>query len=147
MLVHRVKFPLLEYVAIELCDLISPTQQITFIKALYGRPESGSAIIAGKMLQMRLPDDLPQAFSVACQGIIQGDTWYHCDHIGERIYGHGLITKFDEALPLLTEYLNHDNSWMQRSEEIAALGKLETIRNVHGNIKRLVVQMLAEMAQ
>ncbi len=119
LLCHRVKFPLLEYTAVELNKCIPRPDQLAFITALIGRPEHGSSVIIGKMLQQWLPDDLANAFELACQAITKGNTWYHCDHIGERVFGHGLLTQYDEALPLLTTYLHNGNDWVQRAVGVA----------------------------
>ena len=119
-LCHRVKFPLLEYTAVQFSTFLPRQEQHTFITALFGRAEHGSSVIIGKLLQLWLPDDLSGAFDLASQTITSGDTWYHCDHIGERVYGHGLLTQTKEALPLLTNTLKNGDEWNQRAVGVAA---------------------------
>ena len=120
LLCHRVKFPLLEYTAVQINKFIPRQEQSAFIATLFGQPEHGSSVIIGKLLQLWLPDDLPGAFTQACQAITSGNTWYHCDHIGERVFGHGLLTQPDAALPLLTTYLANGDEWNQRAVGVAA---------------------------
>ena len=119
LLAHKVKFPLLEFVAETLFGCLSREAQLKTITGLWGRAEDGSTVVAGKLLQLQLPDGPTQALALAVDGIIKGDTWYHCDHLGERVFGHGLLTQFEAVLPRLREYLGHENSWVRRAVGVA----------------------------
>lgn len=120
LLCHRVKFPLLEHTAVQFAAYIPQDEQRQLITALTGQTEHGSSVIIGKLLQLWLPHSLPKAFELAGEAITRGDTWYHCDHIGERVFGHGLRHHFDEALPLLTHNLHDGHDWQQRAVGVAA---------------------------
>lgn len=119
LLAHKVKFPLLEFVAGCLFDCIPFAEQLSIVQRLVGKSEDGSSVIAGKLLQLRLPHHLPEAFSHAVELIIAGNTWYHCDHVGERVFGYGLLTQFEAAFPLLPGYLHHENAWIRRAVGVA----------------------------
>jgi hypothetical protein len=119
LLAHKVKFPLLEYVANQLYHCIPQPEQLAVVEKLADYVQDGSSVIAGKILQLRLPHNLPEAFKQATHNIIKGDAWTHCDHIGERVFGHGALTHFDEALPHLTTLLQHDNQWVRRAVGVA----------------------------
>ncbi|WP_420641467.1 DNA alkylation repair protein [Candidatus Leptofilum sp.] len=120
LLCHRVKFPLLEHTAVQLATFIPQPEQQTLINNLVGLPEHGSSVIIGKLLQLWLPHSLPEAFQLAEIAITKGDAWYHCDHIGERVFGYALRHQFEEALPLLTHLLQDGNDWLQRAVGVAA---------------------------
>lgn len=120
LLCHRVKFPLLELTAVHLNEFMPRHEQSVFVTKLFGRPEHGSSVVIGKLLQLWLPDALPSAFMVAGQAITSGSTWFHCDHIGERVYGHGLLHHYEAALPLLTKTLHSGDEWNQRAVGVAA---------------------------
>ncbi len=119
LLSHKVKFPILEFVAQSLYNCISLDDQLSILTGLFGKPEHGSSVIAGKLLQLHLPHNLPEAFTLATEGIIRGDKWYHCDHLGERVFGHGLLTAYPRAFPLLTDTLQHKNHWIRRAVGVA----------------------------
>lgn len=119
LLAHKVKFPLLEFVAQTLFECLSYEAQLETITGLWGRPEDGSSVVAGKLLQRHLPDHLSRAMAMAVDGIVKGNTWYHCDHLGERVFGHGLLTQFEAVMPLLRRYLRHENSWVRRAVGVA----------------------------
>ncbi len=116
---HRVKFPLLEFFALELATFVPRGEQQPLIVALAQRPEHGSSVIIGKLLQLWLPDALAEAFGQARTAITSGATWYHCDQIGERVFGHGLLTAHEDAWPRLTVYLRDDDAWVQRAVGVA----------------------------
>ena len=115
LLQHRVKFPLLEFVAIQLFESIPYPEQTTFTHQVMEMDLEGGNVVVGKILQLRLPTDLPEAFVLASKYMVRGDTWYVCDIIGERVYGHGLLTKFETAWPLLHVNENHSSNWVVRS--------------------------------
>lgn len=119
LLAHRVKFPLLEFVAETLFGCLSMEAQLKTITGLWGREADGSSVVAGKLLQLQLPGQPAQTLALAVEGIVKGDTWYHCDHLGERVFGHGLLTQFEVVLPILRDYLRHENSWVRRAVGVA----------------------------
>ena len=85
-LLHRVKFPILEKVAIQIKAHLDEVQ----LEALYTRlakakHESCYPVI-GKLLQLELSQDLKPIYRKAIKHIIEGDKWYVCDIISERVY-------------------------------------------------------------
>jgi len=119
-LLHRVKFPILEKVAIQIKAHLDEVQ----LEALYTRlakakHESCYPVI-GKLLQLELSQDLKPIYRKAIKHIIEGDKWYVCDIISERVFGEGTLQYFDQSLPLLKLMADYDNIWIQRSIGIGA---------------------------
>ena len=141
---HQVKFPLLEYLAERLYTCFNGEVQYMVIGGLRGRVEDGSSVIAGKLLQLHLPDNLDDAFRAAINIIVDGDRWYHCDHIGERVFGHALLTNFEQTMPYLTGYLQHKNQWVRRSVGVA--GHYATKKGLPAENVALVMEMLLSAA-
>lgn len=81
--------------------------------------ENGSEVIAGKMLQLRLPDHYEESINKAVQYIIAGAHWLPCDTVGERVLGHSLLTTPEKTLPVLQSLAKHDNNWIVRSIGVA----------------------------
>ena len=116
---HRVKFPLLEFVARELCDFVPPVEQLAIVDRLLALDYEGGYVVIGMILQERLAINKDEAVQKAADCIIQGNKWYVCDIISERVFGHGLLTNFDEVVALIRPFLTHPNVWMQRAAGIA----------------------------
>ena len=119
-LAQKVKFPLLAYLAHELFDTYGRLGTWQIIEGLKGRPEAGSSVVAGVLLQCLLPTDLDIALEKGKALIVAGDCWYHCDHLGERVHGHALLTQFGSTLPFIREYTTDPNQWVRRSVGVAA---------------------------
>lgn len=116
---HRVKFPILEYVAVEMAKLFSPTQLADLLTKVAASKHMSSYPIIGKLLQLELSVNLGPIYERAIAHIIQGDEWYACDIISERVFGVGTLINFELSLSLLTKMGIHDNQWIQRSIGIA----------------------------
>ncbi len=116
---HRVKFPLLEFVARELCCFVPPAEQLAIVDRLLALDYEGGYVIIGIILQERLPLNRPEAVQKAAHCIIEGNKWYVCDIISERVFGHGMLHDFEEVVGLIRPFLTHPNVWMQRSIGIA----------------------------
>jgi 3-methyladenine DNA glycosylase AlkD len=110
----KVRFPLLEHAGRLLAqnipeqDILAITDHVTAAQTI------GGNVIAGIVLQERLPTHLPESFRQAETYIIAGNEWYVCDIIGERVLGHGLLTQPQQALPLLQTLAHHSDEWMVR---------------------------------
>ena len=117
---RKVKFPVLEYAAKLLHELIPPGDQIPFLDSVISLDKIGSYVLAGKMLQFRLPDHFKESISKACEYYTQGDKWYACDIISERVMGHSLLTEPEITIPLLKNMALDDNKWIVRSVGVAA---------------------------
>lgn len=119
LLQHKVKFPVLEQVAKEIYRLLPQEQQPAFCQAVVGMDEIGSYVLAGMMLQLRLPTHWQESARLAEAYMIQGNTWYVCDIIGERVFGHGLLRMPDRMFPILEANSRHENKWLVRSVGVA----------------------------
>ncbi|MAT98471.1 MAG: DNA alkylation repair protein [Anaerolineaceae bacterium] len=119
LLQQRVKFPLLEFVAQALFSFVPPNEQLALIDRLLSLDYEGGYVIIGKLLQERLILNREEAVERAAACIVQGDKWYVCDIIGERVFGHGLLHGFAEMVGVIRPFLTHPNFWLQRSVGIA----------------------------
>lgn len=117
-LTHKVKFPVLEYIARDFVDYINPKQQIEFLDRLVAINQISCYVIAGKVLQLRLDAHLLESTRKASEYMILGNEWYTCDIIAERVLGMGLLNSFTDMLPILNEFQDHNNKWIQRSPGI-----------------------------
>ena len=116
---HRVKFPLLEFVARELVQFIPQDKQLDFTDTLVTKTYEGQYVILGIVLQERMATQMTQSFAKAVDYMIQADVWYACDIISERVFGVGLLQDFDTAVSHIQANINHVNPWVVRSTGIA----------------------------
>ena len=117
---QKIRFPILEHVAEILHKIIPEKQQLSFLQKIIDLDEIGSYTLAGKILQLRSSSHLKGSFSVAEKFILQGDKWYVCDIIGERVFGHDLLTVPEKTIPVLIKNSKHQNKWMVRTIGVAA---------------------------
>ena len=115
LLLRKVKFPLLEFSAREIFDLIPNKDQLSFCDKIERFQTIGGNVILGIMLQLRLKEHLEQSFEKAAEYISNSKEWYVSDIIGERVFGFSLLNWPDPVLPLLKKYANHENNMVQRS--------------------------------
>jgi 3-methyladenine DNA glycosylase AlkD len=114
-LFHRVKFPILEKVAIQLKAHLEEVQLEELYSRLAKAKHESCYPVIGKLLQLELCQDLKPTYRKAIKHIIEGDKWYVCDIISERVFGEGTLQYFDQSLPLLKLMADYDNIWIQRS--------------------------------
>jgi hypothetical protein len=119
LLKKKIKFPLLEYAAKEIWVAIPESEQISITNGIMDMNEIGGNTIAGMMLQLRLPKHFKQSINKSTEYIIQGDQWYVCDIIGERVLGFALLTEPDETIPFLKKFAEHRDKWIVRSIGVA----------------------------
>lgn len=116
---QKIRFPLLEYLANKLAELIPAKEQPAITDQLVALDEVGSYVIAGMVLQLRLKKHFEESVKKAQEYIIAGDKWYVCDIVGERVIGHALLTQPLKTIPLLKKMAKHDNSWIVRCIGVA----------------------------
>lgn len=117
---HKVKFPVLEKLAVQFHRLLPPDiNEYIIQRAAQARHISAYPLI-GKIIQLQLPEGLSSAYTKAREHIIQGDEWYACDIIAERVFGEGNLYDFKNSLTELRSMASHPNLWVQRSVGIAA---------------------------
>jgi 3-methyladenine DNA glycosylase AlkD len=119
-LTKKIKFPVLEHCAKELYGILDNEKHIEFLDNLVQNKEMGSWVIAGKLLQYRLDKNFEESLNKAIEYIIAGNEWYVCDIVGERVFGHALLTYPDKMLPKLKVFVKHEDKWIVRSVGIAA---------------------------
>jgi 3-methyladenine DNA glycosylase AlkD len=119
LLQKKIKFPLLEYAAKEIWTAIPEKEHISITKRIMDLNEIGGNTIVGMMLQLRLPKHFKQSISKSTEYIIQGDQWYVCDIIGERVLGYALLTEPEETIPFLKKFAVHSDKWIVRSIGVA----------------------------
>lgn len=116
---RKVRFPVLEFLTEKLAAVIPGKDQLAFTDAVVALDEIGSYVIAGKMLQLRMEKDFSRSFEKACSYFAQGDEWYVCDIIGERVFGVALLRWPEKTIPVLRKYTQHPDRWVVRSVGIA----------------------------
>lgn len=114
-LVHRVKFPLLEYTAKTVFKVMPFADQDELIRLIIAHKTIGGNVIIGILLQLQLSKDFVYAFETARAAIADADEWYVCDIIGERVFGVGLLINFDESLTYYRKFGGDESFWVRRS--------------------------------
>lgn len=114
LLCHKVRFPLLEFAAKELCKGLPETQQLAICDEVAALETIGGNVIIGIVLQGRLPRHFDESFERATTCIASGREWYVSDIIGERVYGHALRHMPTTALPALERLLGNENGRVVR---------------------------------
>ena len=139
-LVHRVKFPLLEFIADELFrdwqweDLVRLCDDVADFNHISSWP------LIGKILQNNLTNDLDSSFRLAVHYIIKGNEWHVCDCISERVFGNGLLLNFPPSFDRLNELIIHPNSWIKRVSGIAV--HLAAKRGLSSDEAKMLIELL-----
>lgn len=81
--------------------------------------EMGGYVVVGQALIALLRTNPSLCFRKAVEYLIEGDEWYVCDIIGERVMGHALTNYYESTFDLFDELVNHDNPWVRRSVGVA----------------------------
>ena len=115
LLQNKVKFPLLEFCARGLFDALPAAEQLAYCDRIAALQTEGGNVLLGIILQKRLPDHFEQSFEKAQEYIQQGEKWYVCDIIGERVFGMALLTNPARALPFFQQLASHPDQWVKRS--------------------------------
>ena len=118
-LVHKVKFPVLEYLALQLKPWYKGEALNSLLDQLAQARHISCYPVIGKLLQLQLSENLAATYDLAINHIIEGNEWYCCDIISERVFGEGTLLHFEESLALLENMGQHENIWIQRSIGIA----------------------------
>lgn len=116
----KIRFPLLEYAAIQLYKAMPANKQLAVTDEIIRLHEIGGNVLAGIILQLRLEKHFKESVHKAVEYIIIGNEWYVCDIIGERVMGHALLTMPEKTLPVLKRFATHDDKWIVRCIGVAA---------------------------
>lgn len=112
---HKVKFPVLEYVACEVNAILTREEEDALVNKIAMEKHMSGYPVIGKIIQLRLNEDLQTQYDLAIKHIIQGNEWYVCDIISERVFGEGTLKDFDTSLNLMKDMGKHGNLWIERS--------------------------------
>jgi hypothetical protein len=116
---QKIRFPILEHAARMLYKAVPAKKLIPITDQIIALHEIGSNVLAGIILQEHLDIDLEYAINKAIEYIIEGDEWYACDIIGERVMGHALLTSLALTIPLLQQMTKHESKWIVRCVGVA----------------------------
>jgi 3-methyladenine DNA glycosylase AlkD len=116
---RKIRYPVLEYVAQEFFKHIPSKEQIALTDGIIALKENGSEVIAGKMLQLRLDKHYKESMTKAAAYIAAGGHWLPCDTVGERVFGHALLTLPEKTIPQLKKLAKHEDKWIVRSVGVA----------------------------
>lgn len=117
---QKIKFPALEHCAKVLCNTLPNNLHFLFNKELIKYKEIGGWVVSGMVLQQHLNNQLLKCVDEAINYIIEGNEWYVCDIVGERVMGHGLLKYPEIMLPILPRLVSHEDKWIVRSVGVAA---------------------------
>ncbi len=111
----KIKFPLLEFAAVEFFNFLPENEQLLFCDGIETYKTIGGNVLLGIILQKRLHNHLEESFQKAAEYISNSKDWYVSDIIGERVFGFALLTKPEQVFPLIRQYAFHQNNMVQRS--------------------------------
>lgn len=114
-LMHKVKFPVLEYLSEFFYEYLDESILIPLLDELISRGRMGSYVFAGKALQLHYTTNRQLVLEKVKSYMIQGDEWYSCDIMGERVFGHAMLMDFDIAFPEMKKAVQHENIWVVRA--------------------------------
>lgn len=115
----KIRFPLLEHVAFNLCKNIPVKKHYALAGKIMQLNTIGGNVLAGIFLQQKLENDFTRAMTEANRHIVDGDLWYICDIIGERVAGVALLTQPEKTIPFLKKMSKADNKWTVRTVGVA----------------------------
>lgn len=68
---------------------------------------------------MHLPAAFKDCLESAAAIIVQGNAWYVCDIVGERVFGHAMLTLPEKTLPVLKKLAQQEENWLLRTLGVA----------------------------
>lgn len=113
-------------------------QYFRFFDYLSSRKEMGGYVIIAQAMIGALESDRALCFRKAKEYLIEGDEWYVCDIIGERVLGHALIYDTQKTLPFFKEYVVDENHWVRRSVGVAVHLFAKRCRNSNETVPTLL---------
>lgn len=119
LLKKKVRFPLLEFAAKKIFISVPHKNQIEITDNIIALHEIGSNTIVGMILQLRLEKHFSQSINKAIEYIIEGDEWYVCDIIGERVMGYALLSQPEKTILVMKKLSKHSDKWIVRCVGVA----------------------------
>lgn len=111
----KVKFPLLEFCASILYELLDKKEQLSFCDWVSKGGSEGGNVILGILLQKRMPNYFEESVQKTAEYIAAGQAWYVSDIIGERVWGFTLLYQTEEMLNEMRKLAKHPSHWVVRS--------------------------------
>ena len=113
----KVSFPLLDEIGKQLgqAGRLDKNRYFVVFDSIIETDKMGGYVIVGQGLAQFFDDNLEASLLKAKEVITKGKTWYVCDIIGERVFGHALVGYFDEALTVLKQLTGDENQAVRRS--------------------------------
>lgn len=118
LLSQRIPFRLLDVIARQV-GAAEFTYLDPYLDQIAGGRSIGGWVLIGTSLQAHLSDDLHGAIRRCRDYIIQGDVWYACDSLGERLPGPALVEDIYPALSELEAWRVDANFWSRRAVGVA----------------------------
>ncbi len=118
-LLKRAKPTILEYTTRELFSAIPERVQIAVCDKINNLNEMGGSVVTGIELQMRLGEHFEESIAKSIEYVKNGNEWFHCDHIAERVLGHALLTEPERTMPLFRKMISDEDKWVVRMVGVA----------------------------
>lgn len=115
LLTAKVKFPLLQYAAQEIYLATNEKDHLAICDEIEKLKTMGGNVLLGILLQNKLTESIDLSFSKASEYISNGGLWYVSDIIGERVFGHALLTQPEKTLPQIEKLSHHQSNLVVRS--------------------------------
>ncbi len=87
----------------------------TFLDRLAVEEYMGGWVVIGSALGAQLGRDINGALYRCRKYIIDADTWYGADILGERVPGPALLSDFKNTINILTPWRSDSNRWVRRA--------------------------------
>jgi 3-methyladenine DNA glycosylase AlkD len=117
----KVPFPVLDKVGKRLGESgkLDPSKYFVVFDEIIAKDKMGGYVIVGQALAAFLETELEASIRKAAEIIAEGQKWYVCDIVGERVLGQALIAHFDSAISVLEQMTVLEEQWVRRSIGVA----------------------------
>jgi 3-methyladenine DNA glycosylase AlkD len=117
----KVPFPLLDEIGKRLGESgkLDPAKYFGVFDEIIATDKMGGYVIVGQALAAFLETELEASINKATEIIAEGQKWYVCDIVGERVLGQSLVTSFESAISVLERMTALEDQWVRRSIGVA----------------------------
>lgn len=117
----KVPFPLLDEMGRVLgtAGKLEPSKYFGVFDEIVATDKMGGYVIVGQALAAFLETELEASIRKATEIIAEGERWYVCDIVGERVLGQALVAHFESAVSLLERMTVVEDQWVRRSIGVA----------------------------
>lgn len=113
-LTKKIRFPLLEFCGDELYHVLGSKDLYPFCDQVYDLKTIGGNVVIAILLQRHMHLDYEASIQKTATYLSKAHIWYICDIIGERVFGHALLTHFDRAFESIEHLMRRGNCWLIR---------------------------------